>query len=416
MTLTLYTYPGNFRAFKILVAAQYNGISLNVPDFKLGDDNKKEEFLQKSPTARVPVLETPQGTIFESNAIARYIARIRRDTELYGATFFESGQVDSWIDFSAHELEVPAMMWYYPVLGYMPFNAAATAKAKEDLKRALAVLERHLLHRTYLVGNKVTLADITVASALVYPFKLVLDKDFRKPFSNVVRWFTTIVNQKEFQAVVGEVPLVDKAHLAAGDAPAKKEAPKKEAKKETKKEAPKKEAAEEEPPKPKKKEEHPLAVLNQTKPSPMPMDKWKVCYSNVKPLSKAMEEFWEMLDREGYSIWFQRYNYNDECKVLFMTSNAVSGFIQRTDPLRKFAFGVMDVIGAGPYEIVGCWLFRGDEVKHMLDANPDAEYYTWTKVTKEELNDPAVRKRIEEYWCNEDTLEGKPIADSKVFK
>ena len=30
------------------------------------------------------------GSIFESNAIARYVARIRRDTDLYGVSFFDS--------------------------------------------------------------------------------------------------------------------------------------------------------------------------------------------------------------------------------------------------------------------------------------------------------------------------------------
>jgi hypothetical protein len=69
---------------------------------------------------------------------------MRRDTELCGASFFESGQVDSWIDFSSHELELPATMWYYPIIGYMPHNAAAVAKAKTDLINALNVLEKHL--------------------------------------------------------------------------------------------------------------------------------------------------------------------------------------------------------------------------------------------------------------------------------
>ncbi len=42
---------------------------------------------------QVPVLETAHGSIFESNAIARYIGRLRRDTELYGVSFFETAQV-----------------------------------------------------------------------------------------------------------------------------------------------------------------------------------------------------------------------------------------------------------------------------------------------------------------------------------
>ena len=142
-TYTLHTYPGNFRAFKILVAAQYNGVDVAVPDFDAAAA-AGADFLAKNPLGKVPVLETEKGCIFESNAIARFIARIRADTELYGSSFFESAQIDSWVDFASHEIELPASMWFYPVFGYMPFNGAATAKAKEDLKKALAVLEKHL--------------------------------------------------------------------------------------------------------------------------------------------------------------------------------------------------------------------------------------------------------------------------------
>jgi glutathione S-transferase len=37
------------------------------------------------------------SSIFESNAIARYVARMRRDTELTGVSFFESAQVDRYM-------------------------------------------------------------------------------------------------------------------------------------------------------------------------------------------------------------------------------------------------------------------------------------------------------------------------------
>ena len=84
MALTLLTYPGNFRAFKALIAAEYAGVEIAVKDV----DAKAAAKL--SPTGKVPVLETPQGTIFESNAIARYVARLRSDADLYGRTFYES--------------------------------------------------------------------------------------------------------------------------------------------------------------------------------------------------------------------------------------------------------------------------------------------------------------------------------------
>lgn len=95
MSFTLHTDAGNFRAFKILIAAEYAGVAVEVPDFKIGTDNQTAEFLAKSPLGRVPVLDTPQGSLFESNAIARYVARLRPDVGLMGANFQESAQVRS---------------------------------------------------------------------------------------------------------------------------------------------------------------------------------------------------------------------------------------------------------------------------------------------------------------------------------
>ena len=129
MAFTLHTEPGNFRAFKILIAAEYNGINMNLPAFKLGETNKTDDFLKISPAGKVPALETANGSIFESNAIARYVARLRADTGLYGSTFFESAQVDQWVDFCSTAIELPASLWFYPVLGYMAANADVTEKA-----------------------------------------------------------------------------------------------------------------------------------------------------------------------------------------------------------------------------------------------------------------------------------------------
>ena len=91
---TLYTDAGNFRAFKILIAAEYNQINIKIPDFKVGTDNTTPAFLSKSPQGKIPVLENASGNVItESNAISRYIAKLRLDSELLGATLFESAQV-----------------------------------------------------------------------------------------------------------------------------------------------------------------------------------------------------------------------------------------------------------------------------------------------------------------------------------
>lgn len=66
------------------------------------------------------------------------------------------------------------------------------------------------------MNDNVTLADITVASALVYPFKLVCDEEFRKPYGNVIRWFNDCTDQAEFKAVIGTVALCKSELTAPG--------------------------------------------------------------------------------------------------------------------------------------------------------------------------------------------------------
>jgi len=51
---TLYTYPDNFRAYKVLVAAQFSGTNVKVDSsFVFGESNKKEDFLKKFPLGKV---------------------------------------------------------------------------------------------------------------------------------------------------------------------------------------------------------------------------------------------------------------------------------------------------------------------------------------------------------------------------
>merc|ERR1712154_679331 len=59
-------------------------------------------------------------------------------------------------------------------------------------------------------GERLTLADIAVACTMLSLYKQVLDPAFRKPFTNVNRWFTTVVNQPNAKAVLGQVDLCTK--------------------------------------------------------------------------------------------------------------------------------------------------------------------------------------------------------------
>lgn len=128
------------------------------------------------------------------------------------------------------------------------------------------------------------------------------------------------------------------------------------------------------------------------------LDEWKRTYSNSKPdFFASMPWFWQHLDAEGYTLWIQKYRYNSDNTVDWKVSNTVGGFIQRCDEVRKYAFGVMLVLGdKAPFEIEGVWLMRGKSLAPLLEANPDAEYYEWTQA---DPKDAATRALVEQTWC-----------------
>ncbi|KDO42760.1 elongation factor 1-gamma-like isoform X2 [Citrus sinensis] len=387
----------------------------------MGVTNKTPEFLKMNPIGKVPVLETPDGPIFESNAIARYVARLKADNPLLGSSLIDSAHIEQWIDFSSLEIDTNILRWFIPRVGFAVYLPQAEEAAIASLKRALAALNTHLASNTYLVGHSVTLADIIMTCNLTLGFSRILSKSFTSEFPHIERYFWTMVNIPNFRKILGEIkqaesvpPVQSAKKPTQSKEPAKPKAqaePKKEAAKETAK--PKVEdAGEEEAPKPKPK--NPLDLLP---PSKMILDEWKRLYSNTKTNFRevAIKGFWDMYDPEGYSLWFCDYKYNDENTVSFVTLNKVGGFLQRMDLARKYAFGKMLIIGSEPpFKVKGLWLFRGQEIpQFIMDECYDMELYDWKKV---DINDEAQKERVSQMIEDHEPFEGEALLDAKCFK
>lgn len=424
MALVLHAGNTNKNAFKALIAAEYSGVKVElVKNFEMGVSNKSPEFLKMNPIGKVPVLETPDGPVFESNAIARYVTRLKADNPLYGSTLIEYAHIEQWIDFGSLEIDANILRWFIPRIGFAVYLPPAEEAAISALKRALDALNTHLASNTYLVGHSVTLADIIMTCNLVMGFSRVMTKSFTSEFPHVERYFWTMVNQPNFRKILGEVkqaesvpPVQSAKKPSQPKEPKHKDEPKKEAKKESKKEPAKPKVAEaaeeEEAPKPKPK--NPLDLLP---PSKMVLDDWKRLYSNTKTNFRevAIKGFWDMYDPEGYSLWFCDYKYNDENTVSFVTLNKVTGFLQRMDLARKYAFGKMLIVGSeAPFKVKGLWLFRGQEIpQFVIDECYDMELYEWKKV---DLSDEAQKERVNQMIEDQEPFEGEALLDAKCFK
>merc|ERR1711936_1320312 len=418
----------NFVNLKVLIAAEYSGAKVKTcPNFVFGETNTTKEFLAKFPTGKVPAFESDDGLcLFESSAIAYYVAN---DQLRGGKDPLAQSQILQWLNFADSDILPAACTWVFPCLGIMQFNKSATERAKEDVKKAMTALNDHLLHHTYLVGERVTLADIVVACTMLSLYQNVLDPGFRKPFGNVNRWFTTIINQPQVKKVVGAVALAEKmaqfdakkfaetqkASGAGGDSGKKEkkkaDKPKPEPKKEKKEATPA--PAEEEPALAPVKEKDPFAAIPKGN---FDMDDFKRFYSNNDE-DKSVPYFWEKFDKEHYSIWRCDYKYNDELTMVFMSCNLMGGMFQRLEKLRKYAFASVALFGENNASAIsGIWVWRGQDLVFELSEDWQIDYssYAWKKL---DPNAAETKDLVTQYfsWTGND-LEGRKFNQGKIYK
>ncbi|CAG8646941.1 13019_t:CDS:10 [Funneliformis mosseae] len=361
----IYCYPNNPRVFKILIAAQYNELEVEVAEFELGTDNKKPEFLAKFHNEKVPAFESTEGSIYlnESGAIAYYVASQKEGTQLLGKDKTEISQVLQYILFAENEITPHANTWVNPILGITSYNKAAHNQAVDGLKKSLGILEKVLLNKTFLVGERITLADIAVSTSLYLPFKLVLDAEFRKNHQNLSRWYNTLINQPAFKKVLGEITLAEVA----------------------------------------------VAYTHFLDPSPLNLEEWKRVYSNNDTRPTAINWFWENFDPKGYSIWRVDYKYNEELTKVFMSSNLIGGFFNRLERARKYAFGSLVVLGEdNANSISGYFVIRGQEIPEEVSDAADYDSYNFQKV---DHTDSAVKSSFEDFIAWDGHLDGKKFAD-----
>lgn len=220
---------------------------------------------------------------------------------------------------------LPALAgWFRPLVGRDSYNKKNVEDSMNQTLKTVGVLEEHLQTNTYLVGERVTLADLFVTSMIRRAFTMFFDKKWRSENPNTTRWYETVYNQPIFSDVAPKIELVDEAmknQPPKKEAAPKQEKPKQEKPKQEKPKAAAKEVEEEEdeaPPAPKPK--HPLDQLE--RPT-FVLDELKRKYSNEETREVALPWFWENANFDEYSLWRVDYKYNDELTMTFMTSNLI---------------------------------------------------------------------------------------------
>lgn len=201
---------------KIQAAANLNNLEIEIaPEFAMGKTNRSPEFLSKFPMGTVPAFAAndSNGTnIFESDAIAQFVAESGpASNQLLGSTPAERAIIRQWISFASGELQDPVVQLALWRIGLGAYDEKKETAALEKLERSLGCLEGHLKGRVWLATqDKLSLADITAASALAWGFSLVIDAEMRKKYPTTVEWYERTIASKGVKQAFGEKKFIDK--------------------------------------------------------------------------------------------------------------------------------------------------------------------------------------------------------------
>merc|ERR1711892_1408195 len=352
-------------------------------------------------------------TLTEPVSSCLYLATSVGQTQLSGVTAADQASVLQWLLYSGGDLRQSVGGWVLPTMETCEgANQGTVNRSKVDLVVRLAALDQFLVTRTFLVGERISLADIGMAMALIPAFTEVLDQAFRSSHRHLTRWFNTIIHQELVVKVVGTVKLcVKEAEMKQGP---KKEKKEKAAKPEKKKEEPKKKLPEE-----------PMEMPSEPKKSdpldPLPkgtfdLEDWKRFYSNNDE-DKSCEYFWSKFDPSCYSIWRGDYRYNNELSMIFMSCNLMGGMFQRLEKLKKNAFASAMLFGENDNSSISAiWVFKGQDLAFELNVDWQVDYssYEWKKMDPSTTETKAM---VEQYWKWEgQDKEGRKFNQGKIFK
>jgi glutathione S-transferase len=161
--LTLHDYRPSLNGWKVRVLLGLLGMEYCYREVALFQgESRTEDFLRLNPVGAVPVLELEDGrTIAESSAILVYLAH---GTPWLPEERYAKARIAQWLSFEQYYIEPTiGSLRFWTLTGRLGANAGRMVESRrENAARALAALERSLSNGSFLVGERLTIADIAV--------------------------------------------------------------------------------------------------------------------------------------------------------------------------------------------------------------------------------------------------------------
>jgi glutathione S-transferase len=160
------------------------------------------DFLAVNPHGRIPVIMDGDVAVWESHTILRYLAAKHGAGRFWSDDPAARARVEGWMDWSHTTLQPDFLVGVFWGFYRMPEEKrnwpaikAALARSSNDFGK----LDRLLEGRTFLLGDTLSLADITAGTSLYRYFELEIE---RPQLAHLERWYRTLQEREAFRTHV----------------------------------------------------------------------------------------------------------------------------------------------------------------------------------------------------------------------
>lgn len=147
------------------------------------------------------------------------MASQKEDTTLLGDSKEDYASIVRWMSFANMEILLHLGGWFNPIIGRRPFVQAEVDESMKQTNKRIDILDKHLEGRSYLVGDRLSLADMFVVGVVAGGFMFFFDQAWRESHPNVTRWFLNVYEQPIYAEVAGKAILAEKARPNAPPRP-----------------------------------------------------------------------------------------------------------------------------------------------------------------------------------------------------
>ncbi len=156
------------------------------------------EYRRINPTGLVPTLQEDAFTLWESNAILRYLCTEHADTPMFPRQPQARADIDRWMDAQQTTMNRPQGVIFVNLIRTPPEkrDKAAIDSAIVEAARAWGLIAAELGSHSYICGDTLTLADICWGVHVHRWFNM----DFARPdVPNLRAWYDRLLQRQVYR-------------------------------------------------------------------------------------------------------------------------------------------------------------------------------------------------------------------------